>query len=746
MAATNGARLGDYEILGPLGAGAMGEVVRARDTRLRREVAIKILHSEFLNDADRVRRFEREARILASLNHPNVAAVYDFRHVDNTMFIVMELVEGTTLADRLKAAPLPLDEALDFFEQISNGLASAHARGIVHRDLKPANILITHDGKVKISDFGLAKDALVVGTQAPGSPTIYGDEFPWLMSVDGLVIGTPSYMSPEQARGQRIDQRTDVWAFGACLFHALTGERPFSGETATDCLAAVLTQEPPWEKLPSRIPTNIRLLLRRCLNKNPAARLASVSDAGHTIREAIAGHSSVGVGTRLRFWFKDRASVKNLRVAGLILALVLAVVAAFTIPRSPLPNVPRQLSINLENPWPLLQSGGSLALSPDGRRLAYVAAQDGRTHLFIRPLDQRRVQRLDGTQDAMSPFFSPDGDWIGFFTYGADVKGSLRKVRLRDGMVVTLCNVGGLFGGAWNDSGHIIFANKGGDLDAGLYRVADTGGRPELIAAPKSDKGEFEYRFPAFLPDNRHVLFTIGYGGTYNEAAVALLDTVSGQYKTLLNRATYAQYVDSGHIVFVRDGHLFAAPFDAKERRLLNEPVSVLEDIGLSPMMGFALYSFSKQGLIVYLKHRPEILPQRQLIWVQPEESGAPLVKALPFPPDSYRGPRLSPDGRGLAVAVTRHGTSDILLTTDLANRPLSRLIQDGYNTSPVWTSNTSFVYASERAGVFSVYAEDLAARTPAHALSPVPHRQQVTTSAASTPPRQPIRARSACS
>ena len=537
--------IGSYHIQEKIGAGGMGEVYRATDSRLDRDVALKILPETFARDAERMIRFEREAKVLASLNHPNIASIYGLEESNGTRALVMELVEGLTIADRIRQGPLPLDEALPIARQIAEGLEYAHERGIVHRDLKPANIKLTRDGEVKLLDFGLAK--ALEGELGEGdissSPTITAGA-----TGLGVLLGTAAYMSPEQARGKRVDRRADIWAFGCVLYEMLTAKTCFAEETISDTLAAIIRGVPEWSCLPDSIPPRISELLRRCLQKDPKQRLQSIGDARIAIQEALSGAGVEQTGV-------VRAVVqpnwlRALPWAALALAIVasLAVVLWSSRNRS-MPAPVERVSV-LPPEGVALSTGGlaGIAFSPDGRSIAYTARQGTTTRLYLRELDRFVSLSLPGTEGAGYPFFSPDGQWIGFF---ADNK--LRKVSTRGGEPVTLCEATSSRGASWGPDGTIIFAPT---FESGLMRVNAAGGVPQVLTTLDAGKGERSHRWPDILPGGKAVVYSIVETkdvGFWVESKIAVERLDTHEKKILPIQGTYPRYSTSGHLVYLRE-------------------------------------------------------------------------------------------------------------------------------------------------------------------------------------------------
>jgi len=685
-----GGRIGAYEVVEPLGAGGMGEVYRARDTRLGRDVALKVLPDAVAADPERRGRLEREARLLASLNHPNIATLFGIEESPAGCALVMELVDGDTLADRLALATgsgpgLPLEETLTIARQIAEALEAAHARGIVHRDLKPANIKVRTDGTVKVLDFGLAK-ALTSASDSGATVTA--------MPVDAhAVVGTPAYMSPEQARGEGVDQQTDIWSFGVVLNELLTGTSPFARPTTAETLAGVLTVQPDFARLPATTPPSIHRLLRRCLEKDKKRRWQHIGDVRIEIEEALDAPSPEArpenaasrrpVGGRGLRW-----------IAGAGAVAIVALVAATLLTQPPAePVQPARLSIvppdNGMFLTPLI-SGSAVpvggAISPDGRTVAFTATDStGKIMLWIRALDSTEPTLLPGTENAALPFWSTDGKSLAFFG-----PGTLKRVDLADGAVRVVCRLGGRgVGGSWNRDGVIILA---AGLQASLVRVDAEGGSPR----PLTTLGETQlsHRFPHFLPDGRHYLYyvddPIGGSGIF---VGALEDTAS---RRLLAADSAAVYATSGHVLFVRQRTLFAQPFDLETRQVSGQPVSLATSV---PVEGAApAFSVSDTGVMTYTGGGAE---EQQFAWF--DRNGRLLGTV--GPPGNYRGVDLSPDGQ--RVAVHRHdGTGgDIYIFEPRGST--TRVTHDATrdNSSPVFSPDGGRIaFGSLRNGKWGVY------------------------------------------
>ena len=553
-----GDRLGPYEILTPLGAGGMGEVFRAKDTKLDREVAIKVLPRVLADDPERIARLDREAKVLASLNHPNIAQIYGIEQ----RALVMELVKGETLQ-----GPLPLDEALRLAMQIADALEAAHEKGIVHRDLKPANIMITPAGVVKVLDFGLAKAAEAPdGGDPQNSPTL-------TMSPTraGMILGTAAYMSPEQARGKAVDRRADIWAFGVVLYEMLTGRQAFTGETVSDILAAVLTKELDLEQ----VPVKVRKLLRRCLQKDPKQRLRDIGEARFLLEDAPPDR--VGHGRPLP-WI----------AAGVfaVAALALGLVAYRHVNEET-----RVLKMSVLRPDKATFKATSLpAVSPDGRRLAFVATTDGKDQLWVRDLDSLAARALTGTDGADDPFWSPDSRLIAFF---AD--GKLKKIEVAGGPALTLCDAALGRGGTWSKNGVIVFGVNNG----GTYRVPAAGGSATPLTTPDRASGETSHRLPWFLPDERHFLYTAN-NQEREKVAVYAGDLDSKNRKLVVSADSNAMYTPPGYLLFVRERTLMAQPFDAGKLQITGDAVPVAEQVDSSSLAAQNQFSASQNGVLAY--------------------------------------------------------------------------------------------------------------------------------------------------
>ncbi|HSD28480.1 MAG TPA: protein kinase [Vicinamibacteria bacterium] len=680
MVLSAGERLGPYELVSPLGSGGMGEVWRATDTRLQRDVALKFLPGAFGSNLDRLARFEREARLLASLSHPNIAIVYGLEEVDGQRLLAMELVPGEELAERLKKGPVPVGEALVIAEEIAQAVEEAHEHGVVHRDLKPGNVKLTPDGKVKVLDFGLAKVWSEEGEVAAGSdPAV--SESPTLAhpgTMAGVLLGTAAYMSPEQARGKAVDKRADIWSFGVVLYEMLAGKGPFEADTMSDVLVAVLTREPDWRALPAATPARIRDLLKRCLQKSPKSRLHDVADARIEIEEALDAFSRAPAGPpRRRAW-----SERLLQAAPWSLcALALGFGAwGFLRPRPPAPRPRARLAVHLpESARVRFMAGSSVALSRDGSTLVYAGVP---SQLFIRPLDSREAIPIRGCEGGHSPFFSPDGRWIGFFGGG-----SLKKIPVTGGMATVLSTAATGHGASWGRDGAaemIVFAPT---PFSGLMRVSPDGGPPRKLTtlAP----GERSHRWPQVLTGGKAVLFTVYREPGFEGASIAALSLETGERRTLVEGGGYGRYVGAeagsrapDYLVWTQGGDLIGAPFDPARLQVTGPPVTFQDGVAHNTTNASAQFAFSDDGSFAYVPGgewgKEE---ERPLVWVDREGGARPIGAAR----RGFGNPRLSPDGRRLAATVGGAAGRDVWVL-DPEHDALTRVTFSGNALLPVWT------------------------------------------------------------
>ena len=555
-----GRQFGSYRIVSPLGAGGMGEVYRAHDSKLGRDVAVKTLPAEFARDPERLARFRREARTLASLNHPNIAAIYGLEKLEEVDFLVLELVEGETLADQLGRGPIPIEESLKLSLQIAEALEAAHEKGIIHRDLKPANIKVTPEGTVKVLDFGLAKALEGEAAEADGSDSPI---LSLAATKAGVVLGTAAYMSPEQARGSVVDKRCDIWSFGVVLFEMLTGKQLFAGQTISDTLAAVLRADIDWSILPGDTPASIRTLLRRCLTKDRKQRLQAIGEARIAIEEYLADPAGASVleTAPVVVLRRSRLIAWSVAIVCLVGALALGVLY---FRQAPVEAPETRLEVNT----PPTSDPDSFAISPDGRRLAFVASSEGQPRLWLRPLDQTTAQPLPGTEGATFPFWSPDSRSIGFFA-----EGKLKRIDIAGGLPQVLASAPFGEGGAWNRDGVIVFAPSS---FSPLYRVPAAGGEPVAITRLDPPR-QVMHVFPQFLPDGRHFLFFAQ--GSSEASGIYLGSLDGGEPKRLTAADSAGGYLEPDWVVFIRQRALMARRLDVARGELTGDPVTVADPV-----------------------------------------------------------------------------------------------------------------------------------------------------------------------
>jgi serine/threonine protein kinase len=689
-----GAMVAHYRLAGKLGEGGMGEVYRARDTKLQRDVALKILPQAMVHDAERMARFKREAQVLASLNHPNIAAIHGLEESNGIHALVMELAEGETLGDHISVAaglsparaglkagsttdgrrsPMTTDEALPIAKQIAEALEYAHEHGVIHRDLKPANVKITPEGTVKVLDFGLAKVMSPQDSSTAMDPNI-SPSLSALATQIGMLLGTAAYMSPEQAKGQRVDRRCDIWAFGCVLFEMLSGRKAFEGETISDVLASVIKSGPNWNVLPNTTPASLQLLIRRCLVKDPKQRLRDIGDARIAIEEALSSHaeelSALPTGSAMQHEPK-RLPYRALpwAVAGLLAVVLMTVVALwkFSTP------APQDFPVSLYIPPPPNTtlhefgfSAGPVAVSPDGRQLAFSATDDsGVTKLYVRPLASDAAQAVAGTKDAARPFWSPDGGSLGFF---ADQK--LKKVNLANGNVEVLADTSCPDGGAWSPDGTIVFKPR---CQEPLNEIPSSGGSPS--PATKLGSGESGHGSPAFLPDGRHFLF-VSSSSSSTPSSIWMASLGSIERKQVLKSAHLPQF-SSGHLLFLRDNRVFAQSFNPSTGLLAGEARAIADA---------QAFSVSTNGVLAYQGGTM----QGRLEWF--DRSGNPLGGVGPVA--EYQAAKISPDGTHiLADVVDRTSNSWDLWSYPAAGGPGTRLtFGPGPKNFSVWSPDGKYI------------------------------------------------------
>ncbi len=684
-----GKTLGHYKILEQLGRGGMGEVYLAEDQSLDRKVALKFLPDVFTGSPERMARFEREAKLLASLNHPNIAAIYGLEHADGKRFLIMEYVEGETLQARLSKGALPVEEALGVCRQIGEGLEAAHEKGVIHRDLKPANVMITSEEKVKILDFGLAKALLDEGQSVDSSqsPTITE-----AMTQPGIVLGTAAYMSPEQAKGKSVDKRADIWAFGCILYECLTGKRAFGGETVTETLAAVIKEEPDLDKVSAKV----RPLLQNCLQKDPSRRLRDIGDAWQLTQNAPESIPS-----------RQRQIWPAWAVAALL--LVVLAVTTFDRFREKEPASVELMRFQIDLPDNVsLSNSEAFALSPNGRLLAFAAAgSDGFIRLWLRSLDSIDMRPLEGTEhDSFFPqfFWSPDSRFIAF-----DAGGKLKKVDITTGLTQPLCDLTWMFrGGSWNDSGVIIFGDYGSGIKRGIMRLSDTGGSATPVTELNAERQETYHSFPVFLPDGRHFLYLISSAIPENAGIyLGSLDSNAEEqgYRKILSSNEGAIYVPSSdsspaQLLFTSEQTLMAQPFDDQKMKLTGEPISLAKQVG--SLLHYGFFSASKTGILVYRSSLGQF-SQLSLFDRRGKHIGAAEGSGT-----RCLGLSLSPDGTRAAVSwisSLKSTSPDIWLVDFMSGTPMRFTYGQGINTDPIWSPDGSrIIYMSDREGVHNLY------------------------------------------
>jgi serine/threonine protein kinase len=686
-----GQTISHYRLVEKIGQGGMGEVYLADDTTLDRKVALKFLPEAFISDPERMARFEREAKLLASLNHPNIAGIYGLEQADGNRFLVLEYVEGETLHARLSKGALPLEDALELCRQIAEGLETAHEKGVIHRDFKPANVMITAEEKVKILDFGLAK---ALADEAPSIDRSQSPTITETLTQPGVLLGTAAYMSPEQAQGKSVDKRADIWAFGCILYECLTGKKAFEGKTVTETLAAVIKEEPDWRTIPATTPSNIRFVLHRCLNKERNHRYHHVADLRIEIEEA-------------REISKDAILQKHSWLSYLWAAIATLLVITLA--------VPSFLYFQDQKPSDVIffqETGPStqkhaISISPDGRVIAYVASSGGERSLFIRKLGSTVTQNLNGTEGADRPFWSPDSRYIAFCAGGI-----LKRIDISGGLPRDICEALAMMGGTWNSDGIIVF----NDWPI-LKRVSAEGGEPSAITALDQAVGEFTHMFPSFLPDGHHFLYFIRFDSTQKNGIY--LGSIDSNEKTrLITANSMAIYAEPGYLLYQRERTLFAQKFDKKDLKLMGDAISIADElIPYDFTLNKTPFCVSNKDVLIY--RAGEIEAESQFVWF--DRTGKELGYA--GDPGSYQPDfDLSPDGKQITVAQNNLATgSPDIKVIDCARNVTTRLTFDlDVISDTIWFPDSQRVLYSTRRQIFEKKANGVGEETLVHESSDV--------------------------
>jgi len=690
-----GSRLGPYEIIGAIGAGGMGEVYRARDAKLQRDVAIKILPGRFAADLDRLARFEREAQTLAALNHPNIAQIYGVEAHAAGHAIVMELVEGETLAERCARGKVPLGEAFDIARQIAEALAAAHDAGIVHRDLKPANLTLRGDGTVKVLDFGLAK---VLDTVAAGSAAASTLTSPALTEA-GIILGTAAYLSPEQARGAQVDKRTDVWSFGCVVYEMLSGRRAFPGETISDAIGKILEREPDWSALPAETPAPTVHVLRRMLVKDVRQRLRDLGDA------AIA----------FDVIERDKPALipRGHRTIGFVTAAILAVLFAIAGAAATMLWLRRDVTPAAWATGPIrfdvdpAAVNLNMAISADGTTIAWLTSgADGRRRVAVRSLQSSESRELPGTENATYPFLAPDGHAVGFYAAS-----TLRRMDLRSGTIQVLADTPGVsLGATWSVSDVIVFSNR-----YGLQAIPASGGTPRQVASLDLTRHENSLRFPEFLPDGTHFVY-VARSGRPQESS-AYLGSLDAKPVRLFQTLSKVAFAPPGYLLFTRGNTLVAQRFDVGSQALSGDEIPVAAGVGTNTLGMGSAFAVSSTGVLVYTSTNAR--DATSLHWF--DRSGKDLGTLAPE--GLYPQIRIAPDGRRVAVAISDERTAGRSVWILQDGQTPARLTQPGTNDwFPVWSRDgTRIAFGSYRDGPLNIYL-----KTASGAGSDLPLMQSV--------------------
>ena len=713
-----GTKLGAFEINGLLGKGGMGEVYRATDSKLGRQVAIKVLPESFARDPERLARFEREARVLATLDHPNIGALYDFQQSGEIRYLVMQLVEGETLADRIDSGPIPLEEILLIFSQIALGLEAAHEKGVIHRDLKPANIVITPDGQAKVIDFGMAaSEEGVFEFSSPTDVTLSIDSPPQPeLTTDGAILGTPAFMAPEQVRGKKVDKRVDIWAFGCCFYGALTQRMPFEGDTSSDTIASVLKQEVDFDLLPKNTPWRIRELIESCLEKDVRHRLRDIGDAWSELRKLStdSGRMTPEAGVTEAPLRRGNSPL----VVAIAASLIFGVLTAWFL--IPLLNPPASIDSEsrsgelltaaqevkpikhfeidigyVQSKLTIKGVTAEIAISPDGRRFAYAANLDGTQKIYVRYLDRIAPVALGGTEGAYNPFFSPDGEWVGYQTIQAENDKSLMKISVQGGTPQRITDSFPPGGAVWLEDDTIVFTAQDDDLpDVGnkylsrLYRVRSAGGIPERLTQVEGFKtDEYSHYMPNAIIGSNSVLFAIS---RFDGKAIALVNLDTKEHQVIIENASRPQYATSGHILFTRDRNLWTAPFDIETMSISGVETPVPTDGQAELARGVTDYALSPDGSLFYVPIEKEVEPQRTLVWVDHVGREEPLTLGN----RQFHSPKVSPDGTRIVFPVGGPDNRDLWIHDLSRDGSLNRLtFAPEPDWNPQWTVDSQYIY-----------------------------------------------------
>jgi serine/threonine protein kinase/Tol biopolymer transport system component len=694
MAILPGRRLGPYEILSAIGAGGMGEVYRALDTRLNRIVAIKVLPTHLADKPELRERFEREARTIASLNHPHICTLFDIGQQDGVDYLVMEYLEGETLAQRLNKGPLPLEQVLQYAIEVADALDKAHRKGVTHRDLKPGNIMLTKTG-TKLLDFGLAKlkqEVAPANVQLSELPTASDP-----LTAKGTIVGTLQYMAPEQLEGKEVDARADIFAFGAVVYEMATGKKCFEGKSHASLISAIMSSDPPpMSSLQPMTPPGLDHVVKTCLSKDPDRRWQTASDLTRELMwiAESASQAALAAAPLVKATPVPGRRALILSAGALLLGAMIAGLAVWNLkpssPTSPQPVSRTVITLPPGQQLAGLESGPAMALSPDGTHLAYVARQGGTQQLYLRAMDSLEARPIPATEGAVGPFFSPDGQWLGFFAGG-----KLKKASVSGGVAITLGDASIPLGASWGSQSIIAFSPT--PISA-LYQVPDAGGTPQPLTSLA--KGEVGHGWPEFLPGGKAVLFAAVHATTnWTDAQVAVQSAGTGEHRNLVQGATQPRYAPSGHLIYAQGGNLMAAPFDPQRLAVTGTAVPVVEGVLQSPATGDGQFSLSVTGSLVYVPGSVQGA-QSNLVWVSRNGAEQPLAA----PAHAYLAPRLSPDGRRVAVGIT--GQDSQVWLYDVSRETLTRLTFEGNtNQYPNWTPDGKRIsFRSNKEGPLNLF------------------------------------------